>query len=67
VCKHYKTCGHDLCPVDNPDDDIYCDEWEQKPEDVTNPCCLSGQVVVFNSVTHCVRCKKVIKKEDQRT
>lgn len=61
MCKHYKTCGHDLCPVDDGMEDIYCDEWEEKPEDVINPCCESGQTVEFNGRIHCVRCKKVLK------
>ena len=60
MCKHYKTCGHDLCPVDNLHDDIYCDEWEEKPEDVVSPCCESGQTVEHLGHKYCVRCKKPI-------
>ena len=60
MCKHYKNCGHDLCPVDDEMADIYCDEWEPIPEKVIHPCCESGQVIGFNGRLHCVRCKREV-------
>ena len=62
MCVHYGKCENEVCPVNNPDTDIYCEDWQQLPEAKPNACCASGQVVSYMGEDFCVRCKKAVER-----